>query len=125
VATHGRNGTYFTVTAPGSFEMILNDAVGGGIDCFFDLAEDPAREYDLAGSSTPTGGFKTLLKMGFSVSGLGNSWFHPDDNHADTAKPTWTGSPRGWTSWRRHRLACGCERRRSSRNGTTTCRCAS
>src|SRR4030095_10731300 len=64
----------------------------GGIDCFFDLSEDPAREYDLAGSTAPSGGMKTLFKMGFNAP-LASTWFHPDDNHADTAQASWAGSP--------------------------------
>jgi hypothetical protein len=37
-----------TVTAPESFEMRFNEATGGGVDTFFDLADDPTRTYDLA-----------------------------------------------------------------------------
>ncbi len=43
-----------TVTAPASFEMRFNTATGGGIDRFFDLALDPPRTYDLAGSGGST-----------------------------------------------------------------------
>ena len=38
-----------TVTAPNSFELRFSTAFGGGIDRLFDLAEDPAKTYDLAG----------------------------------------------------------------------------
>lgn len=38
-----------TVTGPAQFEMRFNTAAGGGIDLFYDLAEDPARATDLAG----------------------------------------------------------------------------
>jgi len=38
----------FTITAPESFEMRFNAATGGGMDTFFDLADDPTRTYDLA-----------------------------------------------------------------------------
>ena len=38
-----------TVTSAGQFEMVFNTLRGGGIDDFFDLAEDPTRVYDLAG----------------------------------------------------------------------------
>ena len=38
-----------TVTASGRFEMRFNTATGGGVDEFFDLADDLSRTYDLAG----------------------------------------------------------------------------
>jgi hypothetical protein len=41
-------GGSFTVTAPESFEMRFNPATGGGVDLFYDLADDPTRTYDLA-----------------------------------------------------------------------------
>jgi len=41
-----------TVTAPESFEMRFNTARGGGMDEFFDLAEDPSRVHDLAGKDS-------------------------------------------------------------------------
>ena len=44
-------GSTVTVTGAGQFEMRLNAAVGGGIDQFFDLAEDPSRSWDLAGGT--------------------------------------------------------------------------
>jgi uncharacterized repeat protein (TIGR01451 family) len=39
-----------TVTASRFFELRFNTATGGGVDQLFDLAEDPSRTYDLAGS---------------------------------------------------------------------------
>ena len=50
----------FTVTAPGSFEMRFNEATGGGIDLFYDLAEDPGRTIDLAGGTNEV---KTLFHV--------------------------------------------------------------
>ena len=46
------SGSTITVSAPASFELRFNQATGGGIDQFFDLAEDPARANDLAGGVT-------------------------------------------------------------------------
>ncbi len=43
-----------TVSAPARFEMRFNAATGGGIDEFFDLAEDPSRTFDLAGGTALT-----------------------------------------------------------------------
>jgi uncharacterized repeat protein (TIGR01451 family) len=45
------SGSTVTVTAPGAFELRWNAATGGGIDQFFDLADDPGRTLDLAGGS--------------------------------------------------------------------------
>jgi len=42
-------GSTVTVTGAGQFELRFNAALGGGIDRFFDLAEDPARAYDIGG----------------------------------------------------------------------------
>ena len=50
----------FTVTAPGSFELRFNEATGGGIDLFYDLAEDPGRTIDLAGGTNEV---KTLFHV--------------------------------------------------------------
>jgi len=41
----------FTITSPASYEMRFNNATGGGVDRFYDLALDPGRSYDLAGSA--------------------------------------------------------------------------
>src|SRR5262249_30490862 len=41
-----------TVTAPNSFEMTFSTAAGGGIQTFYDLAEDPTRTTDLAGGAS-------------------------------------------------------------------------
>ena len=53
LATAATPGT-ITVGAPARFEMRFNTATGGGIDEFFDLAEDPSRTYDLAGGTALT-----------------------------------------------------------------------
>jgi hypothetical protein len=55
-----------TVTAPASFEMRFNAATGGGIDRFYDLAEDPGKANDLAGGATDhqTLLFEELLSSG-------------------------------------------------------------
>lgn len=50
----GPAGATLTVGAPGRFEMRFNTATGGGIDEFFDLAEDSSRTYDLAGGTALT-----------------------------------------------------------------------
>jgi len=47
-------GNAYTVTAPSSFEMRFDKTTGGGIDQFFDLAEDPGRINDLAGGMSLT-----------------------------------------------------------------------
>jgi len=57
----------YTVTAPLSFEMRFNEATGGGIDVFYDLAEDSSRTYDLAGG---TGGVKTLFHASIRNGGI-------------------------------------------------------
>jgi hypothetical protein len=67
----GATGT-LTVTAPGSFEMRFNEATGGGIDRFFDLAADPTRTWDLAGSAAATT-HEALLLDEFEDSGA--TWY--------------------------------------------------
>ena len=62
LATTEVAGSTVTVTGAGQFELRFNAATGGGIDQFFDLAEDPSRTWDLAGGIS-TG--KTLLDTGF------------------------------------------------------------
>ncbi len=59
--------TTVTVSAPGQFELRFNTAVGGGIDQFYDLAEDPTRTYDLAGGSLAA---TALLGQGVEVGGV-------------------------------------------------------
>ncbi len=44
--------TTLTVTGAGQFQMVFNTLRGGGIDHFFDLAEDPTRTLDLAGKDS-------------------------------------------------------------------------
>ena len=46
------SGSTLTVTGAGQFEMVFNTLRGGGIDDFFDLAEDPTRTLDLAGKDS-------------------------------------------------------------------------
>jgi Peptidase family C25 len=88
-APDGRQGYYFRITAPSSFEMIFDTGVGGGIGCFFDLAEDPGKRYDLAGGENANAGVKTLSKIGLFD---GTKFYSPDDNHNDTSLATWSGS---------------------------------
>ena len=45
-------GSTVTVTGAGQFEMRFNTATGGGVDTFYDLAEDPGRATDLAAGTT-------------------------------------------------------------------------
>ena len=47
VAVGGGN---VTVTAPSYFEMRFSNFYGGGLDVFYDLAEDPGRSWDLVGA---------------------------------------------------------------------------
>ncbi len=87
LGTSGTAGT-ITVSAPGSFELSFEADYGGGIEKFYDLAQDPTKLYDLAGG--PAGsGIKTLHK--FSVLS-GGTWYHPDDNTADPGDPRWSGA---------------------------------
>ena len=44
--------TSVTVTAPGSFEMKFDDSVGGGVQEFYDLVDDPGKTVDLAGGGS-------------------------------------------------------------------------
>jgi hypothetical protein len=57
-----------TVTALGSFEMTFDKGFGGGIELFYDLAEDPSRTYDLAGK--PTADFHGLFHSSMKNGGL-------------------------------------------------------
>ena len=60
-----------TVTAPGSFEMVFDTVAGAGIRKMFDLAEDPGRSHDLAGSPVALPGSpKSLHTSGMNVAGL-------------------------------------------------------
>jgi hypothetical protein len=56
-----------TVTAPNSFETVFRLAAGASLDSFFDLAEDPARAYDLAGK--PTSELRGLFHSSMVVGG--------------------------------------------------------
>ena len=58
-----------TVTAPNSFEMTFDLQAGGGIQKFYDLAEDPGRNYDLAGSLESTTSPRSLHNLGLQVGG--------------------------------------------------------
>lgn len=62
-------GGTVTVTGAGRFEMRFNKATGGGVDRFFDLAEDSLRANDLAAGTA----FQTaLLDDEFVKAGVGN-----------------------------------------------------
>jgi Peptidase family C25 len=65
-----------TVTAPGSFEMTFNTSTGGGIEKFYDLAEDPGRVNDLAGGATAG---KALFGDGL---GIGANTYNINQNNA-------------------------------------------
>jgi len=77
-----------TVTAPKSFELTFDADFGGGLAWFYDLAEDPAKSFDLAGGP-PASGAKTLIKNSVLSGGI---WYHSDDNTADTADARWNGA---------------------------------
>ena len=61
-------GSTVTVTAAGQLEMVFNTLRGGGIDDFFDLAEDPSRALDLAGRDSLN--LWGLFHSSMSVGGL-------------------------------------------------------
>ena len=67
LATTEVPGSTITVTGAGQFEMRFNTAISGGIDLFFDLAEDPAKTIDLAGGTTAG---TTLYGDGVQVGGF-------------------------------------------------------
>jgi hypothetical protein len=71
--TASATATTVTVTAPSSFQMRFNAAAGGGIDQFFDLAENPV--LDLAAGSTR---LDALLLEGLFVGGI---WYHSDQSN--------------------------------------------
>ena len=62
-----------TVTAPSSFELRFNTAIGGAIDTFNDLAEDPTGVYDLAGGG-PTASQQGLFTDEVNWAGDGNNY---------------------------------------------------
>jgi len=88
-----QSGSNFTVIAPGSFQMTFDAGFGGGIQSFYDLAEDPNIAQDLAGGPTgATGvGVKTLFHLGILS---GGTWYTPGDDTADStdAYGRWNGS---------------------------------
>jgi Peptidase family C25/Concanavalin A-like lectin/glucanases superfamily/Domain of unknown function (DUF2341) len=61
-------GSNVTVTSPASFEMTFDQARGGGLANFYDLAEDPGRAYDLAGK--PSVNFYGLFHSSMMSSGV-------------------------------------------------------
>jgi len=63
-----------TVTAPSSFEIRFNTSTGGGMDQFFDLAEDPARIHDLAG------GVSLMLALFADDIQSGGIWYNTGQN---------------------------------------------
>jgi hypothetical protein len=69
-------GSTITVTGANQFELRFNRATGGGIDQFYDLAEDPGRANDLAGG---TSRITTLFDQGISD---GGTFYDPDENTA-------------------------------------------
>ncbi len=66
--TTTRVGGNITVAAPASFEMTFDQTRGGGLANFYDLDEDPARAYDLAGK--PSVNFYGLFHSSIMSSGL-------------------------------------------------------
>ena len=65
-----------TVTAPSSFQMRFNQAAGGAIDQFYDLAEDPTRVNDLAGGLVSGRG---LISNGLEIGGV-HIFYNVDQN---------------------------------------------
>ena len=65
-----------TVTAQSSFRMRFNEAAGGAIDQFFDLAEDPTPLNDLAGG---TGSGRGLHANGLEIGGT--TFYNVDQNN--------------------------------------------
>jgi hypothetical protein len=65
-ATEG--GTTLTVTSSSSFEAIFDRAFGGSLNVFHDLAEDPARAYNLV--SRATNNFYGLFHVSLISGGL-------------------------------------------------------
>ena len=60
-----------TVTASSSFEMTFDASVAGGaVAKFYDLAEDPGRTNDLAGSLETSNGPRGLHSFGMAVGGI-------------------------------------------------------
>jgi hypothetical protein len=74
-----QSGSNFIVSAPGSFEMTFDTTFGGGIQSFYDLAEDPNKGQDLAGGPPSVAGVavKTLFHIGILS---GGTWYTPGDN---------------------------------------------
>lgn len=70
----------FTVTAPDWFEMTFSEVTGWGMNLFYDLAEDPTRTYDLAG--TPGGSVQALNHFGLRHP-TGPTWYNASRNDLD------------------------------------------
>jgi len=70
-------GGSVTVTAPSYFEMRFSNATGGGMDLFYDLAEDPARTYDLAGGISGSE-LQALYDDGLNI---GGTWYSASRNN--------------------------------------------
>jgi hypothetical protein len=68
--------TTVTVTGANQFELRFN-ALGGGIDRFFDLAEDPTRTYDLAGGQY----LQQLLKED-EIEDV-STYYYPEDSNGN------------------------------------------
>jgi uncharacterized repeat protein (TIGR01451 family) len=69
-----------TVTSSRFFELRFDTGTGGGIDRFFDLAEDPGRAYDLAGGVTTSTGPWALHDFAILAGGVPYS---PSNNVTD------------------------------------------
>jgi hypothetical protein len=59
-------GNTITVTGAGSFEMTFDTSAGGGIESFYDLAENPGKTVDLAAGDNP----KALHNFGIRTGSL-------------------------------------------------------
>jgi hypothetical protein len=70
-----------TVTAAGSFEMTFDEAHGGAVTEFYDLAEDPSRNHDLAGGTALEGLFSNGMVVNNPLA-IG----HANDSHTFGAR---------------------------------------
>jgi len=68
------------VTAPDSFEMVFDRALGGAVTEFYDLAEDPGRTNDCAGGASGTSPLVGLLQNGMVVNNPGPLAHSMDQN---------------------------------------------
>src|SRR5262249_30026716 len=88
------SGGNITVTAANSFELTFDSNYGGGVQKFYDLAEDPSRANDLRGGldSANGVGVKTIFHPPLPSGGGRDTPGDDPANSADTYG-RWNGSP--------------------------------